>query len=88
VMGSAEDLKGACTGDQCADNKAEKDSLQTQATVTDVLWGVAGAAIVAGAVLFFVEPKMGDDESEEAPAVTAFAAPTSNGAALGVVGRF
>jgi hypothetical protein len=58
---------------------------RTEATVANVLFGVAAAGAVGGVVGLL---RSGDDDRTEAPAAGAWIAPGSGGAAVGVEGRF
>ena len=78
-------LDDSCPDKQCPDSEWKTlDSANLLATATTALIAVAGAGLVAGVVLYFVEPGRG--EEEQAVAV----APTANPHGFGVaaVGRF
>jgi hypothetical protein len=49
----------------------DRDQVKTLSLTADILYGVAAAGIATGVVLFFLEPRLGDDkEVAVAPAVT------------------
>ena len=80
-MSREKDLESKCDGTQCEDSlRDDADSIRTMNLAADVLYGVGAAAIVAGIVLFFVEPK-----DEETPTV---ALVPGNGLMLTASGRF
>ncbi len=65
------------------DYQADADTVNTLALTTDILIGVGAAAVVAGTLLYFFEP----DYAEERQ-VTVHPTMHTNGAGLGVTGRF
>ncbi len=65
--------------------EGELDSTKNLALASTILTGVAAAGVVAGVVLFFVEPGLG--ETEDAP-VALLPSVTPNGGWLQIVGRF
>jgi hypothetical protein len=67
-----------------ADQEKEKDKARTMGYVTDALIGVAVAGIVAGTILYFVEPKRAKKEKQVALVPTV----SANGAGLVIQGRF
>jgi hypothetical protein len=80
-------LMDECGDGTCPDSREdERDRIKTMALTADILYGVAGAAVVVGVVLFFVEPKLGHESQETALRV----APTTMADGAGVVleGRF
>jgi hypothetical protein len=84
VLSKAGELEDGCPDKQCPESQwSTLDSAGNLATVTNVLLGVGAAAVVAGVILFFVEPGPGD-ESEIAVAPTA----TDSGAGVALSGRF
>jgi hypothetical protein len=77
------DLEDACPDSTCpATKQSDIDKGRNLALTTDVLIGVAAIGIVAGVVLFFVEPKMGEKEVAVTPTAS------SNGGGLALTGRF
>lgn len=77
-------LEGDCVGSHCPPSaKSEADTISTMNLTADVLYGVAGAAIITGVILFFVEP---DDDAE--PTVAIAPAFAGDGAGLTIEGRF
>lgn len=84
AMAKKSSMEDDCEGNHCPpSSKGEADTIKTMNLTADILYGVAGAAIVTGVILFFVEP---DDEPEQTVAVTP--AVTAGGAGLVVGGRF
>ncbi|MFO8074202.1 MAG: tetratricopeptide repeat protein [Polyangia bacterium] len=78
-----DEISKECDGDSCPpDQREELDSAGKLVTAANVLTGVAAAGIVAGAVLFFVEPGLGESEVIVAPTAS------GDGAGVAVVGRF
>ncbi|MCU0662415.1 MAG: PEGA domain-containing protein [Myxococcota bacterium] len=72
ALANKSDIEGRCNGTQCLP-KDEDAAAQVEglALCADILFGVAAAGIVTGAVLFFVEGKGKEDrELIVAPAVT------------------
>jgi hypothetical protein len=61
--GELENGCGAMGG--CTDAQIDDSGVETLALVTNVLWGVAGAAAIAAVVLFFVEGGNDDDDQRE-----------------------
>ena len=87
TMSKAKDIKADCPGDVCPTaSRSEADSAKALGNATNALIAVAAVGVAAYVVLFFVEPKANKDENtvEVAPV----AAPTANGGALAIVGRF
>jgi hypothetical protein len=85
TLSRASDIKDACDGDDCPPSQADKlDNAKTLGTVTNVLIGVAAVGVVAGVVLYFVEPGLGEDE----PAVSVSPTASADGAGLVLGGRF
>ena len=85
VMGKASDLEKQCPDNQCPESRwDELDSAEAMAMTSNVLIGVGAAAVVAGVVLFFVEP--GGDEEEAAVSLSPTVGPQGAGLSLG--GRF
>lgn len=77
------EISKECDGNSCPpDQRDELDSAGRLVTAANVLTGVAAAGIVAGAVLFFVEPGMGESEVTVAPTAG------RDGAGVAVAGRF
>jgi hypothetical protein len=86
TMSRAKDIKNDCAGNTCpTSSESDADSAKSLAYTTDALIVVAGVGIAAGVVLFFIEPKLARGERVE---VAPVAAPTANGGAVGIVGRF
>jgi hypothetical protein len=84
VMGKASDLEERCPDKQCPESEWEElDKADSMAMASNVLLGVGAAAVVAGVVLFFVEP---GDEEEAAVSLTPTVGPQGAGLSLG--GRF
>jgi hypothetical protein len=78
------DVRDKCTDGQCpASLSGDFDTVERLALTTDVLIGVAAAGIVAGTLLFFLEP---GDEGEAEVAVAPAAG--VDGAGLVLTGRF
>jgi hypothetical protein len=78
------DIDAQCEGKQCpAGTEDDADRVKRLALGADVLFGVAAAGVVAGVVLFFVEPRAG---SERAVSVTPVVADGTAGLVVG--GRF
>jgi len=87
TMGKAKDLKSDCEGNVCpAGSSGELDSAKALGNATNALIVVAAVGVAAGVVLYFVEPKWSKNES--AVEVAPVAAPTADGGALALVGRF
>ncbi len=80
----AKTLEKNCTGDDCLPDQWDTlDSTRALATTTNVLIGVAAAGVAAGVALFFVEPRLGREETPVvAPVIT------EDSAFLSVTGRF
>jgi hypothetical protein len=84
VLSRSGDLEDGCPDKQCPESEwSTLDGAETLATVTNVLLGVGAAAVLAGAILFFVEPGLG---GEKQIAVTPSAG--SSGAGIALSGRF
>jgi len=78
------DVRDSCDGKQCdASLSGDFDTVERLALTTDVLIGVAAAGVVAGTLLFFLEPGS-SAEAEVAVAPTA----SGEGAGLVLTGRF
>lgn len=86
VMSKASDLEDDCPDKQC-DTEAWKEvgKAENLAMTSNILFGVGAAAVVAGVVLFFVEPG-GDDEEDPAVSLAPTIGPQGAGLSLG--GRF
>jgi len=85
TLSRASDIKDRCDGNDCPMSlKDEADAARNLGTVANVLTGVAAAGIVAGVVLFFLEPGLHREE----PVATVGLAPLPGGAAMAVGGRF
>ncbi len=83
AMGREKDLLADCPDNHCpASLKGEADTIQTMNLTADILYGVGAAAVIAGIVLFFVEP------TGEAEAEVAVVPATGDGLGLSVTGRF
>jgi hypothetical protein len=83
AMGKEKDLLGKCDGTQCpASLEGEADTVRTMNLTADILYGVGAAAVIAGIVLFFVEP------TGEAEPQVAVAPAIGDGFGLSVAGRF
>jgi hypothetical protein len=83
-IGKEKDLESKCDGGVCDSSLAsERDTVKSLNSTADILYGVGAAALVSGAVLFFVEP---DGEEERPLAVAPRVGP--DGAGLAVQGRF
>jgi hypothetical protein len=77
------DLEDACPDSTCpASKQSDIDKGRNLALTADVLMGVAAVGIVAGVVLFFVEPGMGEKE------VTVTPTASHSGGGLALTGRF
>ncbi|MFO8073890.1 MAG: PEGA domain-containing protein [Polyangia bacterium] len=84
VLSRSKDLKNECDDDICPESRwSDLEKTRSLATATDVLLGVGAAALVAGTVLFFVEP---GSEDEQQVAVTPSV--TDSGFGLSLEGRF
>jgi hypothetical protein len=78
------ELEEDCPDGNCPSSRAaDIDSARAVAMTSTVLTAVAGAGLLTGLILFFVEP-----DDEPAPSVTVSAAATGDGAGLAVGGRF
>jgi len=85
VMSKASKLEENCPDKQCPQSQwSELDKAENLAMTSNILLGVGAAAVVAGVVLFFVEP--GASEEEPAVALVPTAGPQGAGVSLG--GRF
>ncbi len=74
-----------CGTGECSDSRTgDRDKVNNMALSADVLYGVAGAGIVAGMVLFFLEPRMG--KKKEGTRKSSRLSLTTNG--LAVTGSF
>jgi len=85
-MKKTDDFIGECgePNGTCAESReSERDSIKNISLTADILYGVAGAAVLTGVILFFVEP---DDEPEAQVAVLPTWTPDSAG--IGLTGRF
>ncbi|HUT77837.1 MAG TPA: tetratricopeptide repeat protein [Polyangia bacterium] len=83
AMGREKDLLADCSDNHCPFSlKGEADTIKNMNLTADILYGVGAAAIIAGIVLFFVEP------TGEAEAPVAFAPAVGDGLGLSVAGRF
>jgi hypothetical protein len=83
ALDASSDLDSACSGDVCPASKQETiDRGKSASLATDVMIGVAAAGVVAGVVLYFLEPGMNGSEVEVTPAAAA------SGGGLLVSGRF
>jgi hypothetical protein len=83
AMGREKDLLADCPDNRCPSSlEGEADTIKTMNLTADILYGVGAAAVIAGIVLFFVEPK-GKAEADVtvAPAV-------GDGFGLSLAGRF
>jgi tetratricopeptide (TPR) repeat protein len=81
------DVKSHCDGSICPTSiEGEADSAKTLGNATTALIAVAGVGLAAGVVLYFLEPKRSEDS--KAIEITPAAAPTADGGALAIVGRF
>jgi hypothetical protein len=77
------DLLDDCTDGVCpSSTEKDRDAVKSLSLAADVLYGVAGAALITGVVLFFVEPGLGEGEVTVSPSASA------NGAGLVLGGRF
>jgi hypothetical protein len=84
-MKQTQDFIDDCGEHNCsAEREDERDDIKRVSLTADILYGVAGAAVVTGVILFFVEPP--DEEDETAVAVTPTLQP--DGAGIGISGRF
>ena len=87
TMSKADDIKADCKGNVCPTaSRSDADSAKALGNATNALIAVAAVGVAAGVVLFFVEPKM--KEGENKVDVAPVAAPTADGGALAIVGRF
>jgi hypothetical protein len=87
TMSRAKELKSDCGGNVCQPGSAgDLDSAKALGNTTNVLVAVAAVGVAAGVIFYFVEPKWSKNES--AVEVAPVAAPTANGGALALVGRF
>jgi hypothetical protein len=87
TMSKADDIKSNCEGDVCPTKyQSDADAAKTLGNATNALIAVAAVGVAAGVVLFFVEPKM--NRGEDAVEIAPVAAPTADGGALAIVGRF
>ena len=78
------DLEESCKP-TCSDDQV--DPLRTEATVSYVLFGLAGAAAVTSAVLFFVEGRSKRNEIDSASERTIQVAPWVGGSRYGLQGQ-
>jgi hypothetical protein len=86
-LSKANDVKDQCQDGTCpASQKDERDSALKLGYASDALIAVAGVGVAAGVVLFFMEPRWAKRES--AVEVAPVAAPTADGGAFALVGRF
>jgi Tetratricopeptide repeat/PEGA domain len=78
------DIDADCVDNHCPPgSKSDGDKVATMALTADVLYGVAAVGVIAGIVLFFVEPKLGQESK------VAFAPIMSpDGAGVAISGRF
>ena len=77
------DLEKNCTDGECPPGEWDTlDSTRNLATTTNVLIGVAAAGVAAGVALFFLEPRLGQEEPIVTPLVT------EEGASITLTGRF
>ncbi len=53
AISARKDAEAACAANQCADGRAKNDAGMTYAWTSNALLGVAGLALITGAVLFF-----------------------------------
>ena len=80
------DIESECAEGHCPESRAvDRDRVEQMALTADILYGVAAAVVATGIVLFFVEPKLGEDDSAEIVAAPVLA-PDSTGIMLS--GRF
>ena len=87
TVSKTNDVKDQCDGNDCPpSSKDDLDAAKALGNATTALIAVAGVGVAAGVVLFFVEPKWRRDE--RAVEVAPVAAPTADGGALALVGRF
>jgi len=89
TLGKKSDLDDQCTlgpsGDQCpASLESDRDSAQTLALVTDVLWISGTVAVGTGVVLYLIQA--GDDDEPASVQVSAGLSPSGGGLQIG--GRF
>jgi hypothetical protein len=86
-LSKTKDIKNQCDGNTCPGSlQGEGDTAGALGNAASALIAVAGVGLAAGVVLFFVEPKWNKDEN--AVEIAPVAAPTANGGALALVGRF
>jgi hypothetical protein len=86
-LSKTKDIQDDCEDNQCpASLKDEGNKARALAYASDALIAVAGVGVAAGVVLFFLEPKW--KERGDAVEVAPVAAPTANGGAFALVGRF
>jgi hypothetical protein len=87
TMSKAKELKSDCEGNVCPPGSAgDLDSAKALGNATNALIAVAAVGVAAGVVFYFVEPRW--SKNETAVEVAPVAAPTANGGALALVGRF
>ena len=79
------DLKEACKPN-CSDDQV--DPLRTEATVSYVLFGLAGAAAITSVVLFFVEGRSERNEVDSASGGPFKVSPLMGGSSYGLQGHF
>jgi hypothetical protein len=85
-IGKRNDFMDDCGDGTCSNSRKEdRDTVKSLSLSADVLYGVAAVGIVAGIVLFFVEPRIGDKGEK-----TVVIAPmvSSNGGGVSIGGRF
>jgi hypothetical protein len=59
------DIESRCDGTVCpASLSDDRDEVKNMSLAADILMGIGAAAVVAGVVLFFVEPKRKTDRAE------------------------
>lgn len=79
-----DDFIGECGDHSCdTSRESERDDIKRLSLSADILYGVAGAMVLTGVILFFVEP---GDEGEEQVALTPAVQP--GGAGVALTGRF
>jgi tetratricopeptide (TPR) repeat protein len=84
ALSTKNEVDAECVDQHCPPTReSDGDKVRTLALTADVLYGVAGAAVITGIVLFFVEPGLGQED-------TVAVAPLVNGDVAGVAvsGRF
>ena len=87
TMSRAKDIKSDCDGNECPPTSSgDLDSAKALGNATNALIAVAAVGVAAGIVLYFVEPRW--SKEERAVEVAPVAAPTADGGALALVGRF